>query len=99
VVPTGTETTDLHWTYLGYADDTPEMRELRLKQSNLVGPAGFVSMEDGAVGGFVQRGIRAAGELDAVIELGGHGTGSQDFRATEASIRGFWRADRTHMGP
>ncbi len=98
VIPTGTETTDLNWTYLGYADDTPEMRKLRLKQSNLVGPAGFVSMEDGAVGGFVQRGIQAAGDFEAVIELGGHGTESQDFRATEASIRGFWRAYRTHMG-
>ena len=98
VVPTGTDSTDLHWTYLGYADDTAELRELRLKQSNLVGPAGFVSMEDGAVGGFVQRGIRAAGGEEAVLELGGHDTQSQDFRATESSIRGFWRAYRTHMG-
>ncbi|MFL6694863.1 MAG: aromatic ring-hydroxylating dioxygenase subunit alpha [Ramlibacter sp.] len=98
VVPTGTDRTDLHWTYLGYADDTPEMRTLRLKQSNLVGPAGFVSMEDGAVGGFVQRGISAAGDLEGVIELGGIDTESQDYRATESSIRGFWRAYRTHMG-
>lgn len=97
VLPTGTATTDLHWTYLGYADDTADMRRLRLKQSNLVGPAGFVSMEDGAVGGFVQRGIQAAGEREAVIEMGGAGTGSADYRATEASIRGFWRAYRTHM--
>ena len=98
VVPTGTDSTDLHWTYLGYADDTAELRELRLKQSNLVGPAGFVSMEDGAVGGFVQRGIRAAGGEEAVLDLGGHDTQSQDLRATESSIRGFWRAYRTHMG-
>jgi phenylpropionate dioxygenase-like ring-hydroxylating dioxygenase large terminal subunit len=98
VIPTGTQTTDLHWTYLGYADDTPQLRELRLKQSNLVGPAGFVSMEDGAVGGFVQRGIENASGEQAVIELGGHDTQSQEFRATESSIRGFWRAYRTHMG-
>jgi len=97
IVPTGPETTDLHWTYLGYADDTPEMRTLRLKQSNLVGPAGFVSMEDGAVGGFVQRGIEAAGQQESVIELGGHECETQEFRATEASVRGFWRAYRTHM--
>ncbi len=97
VLPTGTATTDLHWTYLGYADDTDDMRRLRLKQSNLVGPAGFVSMEDGAVGGFVQRGIQAAADREAVIEMGGAGTESADYRATEASIRGFWRAYRTHM--
>ena len=32
---------DLHWTYLGFADDTPELRALRLRQGNLVGPGGF----------------------------------------------------------
>ena len=98
VVPTATGSTDLHWTYLGYADDTDELRQLRLKQANLVGPAGFVSMEDGAVGGFVQRGIETAGALESIVELGGHDTRSQDFRATESSVRGFWRAYRTHMG-
>lgn len=97
IVPRGVGRTDLHWTYLGYVDDTPEMRELRLKQANLVGPAGYVSLEDGAVGGFVQRGIEAAGDVDAVIELGGDTAASQDTRATEASVRGFWRAWRQHM--
>ena len=60
IVPRGVDATDLNWTYLGFADDTPELRAHRLKQNNLVGPAGYVSMEDGAVGGFVQRGIAAA---------------------------------------
>ena len=60
IVPRGVDATDLNWTYLGFADDTPELRAMRLKQDNLAGPAGFVSMEDGAVGGFVQRGIAAA---------------------------------------
>jgi anthranilate 1,2-dioxygenase large subunit/terephthalate 1,2-dioxygenase oxygenase component alpha subunit len=97
ILPTAVDSTDLHWTYLGFADDTQELRRMRLKQANLVGPAGFVSMEDGAVGGFVQRGIAAAPAEGSVIELGGHDTCSQDYRATEASIRGFWRAYRTHM--
>ena len=60
VLPKGRTSTELNWTYIGYADDTPEQRKVRLKQPNLVGPAGFVSMEDGAVGGFVQRGIAGA---------------------------------------
>jgi anthranilate 1,2-dioxygenase large subunit/terephthalate 1,2-dioxygenase oxygenase component alpha subunit len=98
IVPTGVDTTDLEWTYIGFTNDTPELRQMRLKQSNLVGPAGFVSMEDGAVGGFVQRGISAAPSAVSIMELGGHDTQSQDFRATEASIRGFWRAYRTHTG-
>ena len=61
VVPRGVGKMDLVWTYFGFADDTPEMNRRRLKQQNLVGPAGFISMEDGCVGGFVQRGIAAAG--------------------------------------
>lgn len=98
IVPKGTDSMDLHWTYIGFTDDTPALREMRLKQSNLVGPAGYVSMEDGAVGNFVQRGIAGAEEMESVIELGGFESKSQDFRATESSIRGFWKAYRAFMG-
>ena len=98
VLPRGTERADLHWTYIGYTDDTREQRTVRLKQSNLVGPAGFISMEDGAVGGFVMRGIAGARGLEAVIEMGGDGAGSSEGRATETSVRGFWKAWRRHMG-
>ena len=98
IVPRGVDATDLNWTYLGFTDDTPELRAHRLKQNNLVGPAGYVSMEDGAVGGFVQRGIAAAADELSVIEMGGAGAETQETRATEASVRGFWKAYRTHMG-
>jgi len=98
VLPAGQERTTLNWTYLGYADDTPQQRTVRLKQLNLVGPAGFISMEDGAVGGFVQRGIAGANDLQAVVEMGGADTGSAEGRAVENSVRGFWKAYRQHMG-
>ena len=98
VLPKGLQRTELNWTYLGYADDTPEQRSMRLKQSNLVGPAGFISMEDGAVGGFVQRGIAGAQGESSVVEMGGDEIGSSEGRATEASVRGFWKAWRHHMG-
>lgn len=98
VLPRGVERTELNWTYLGYADDTPEQRRVRLKQSNLIGPAGFISMEDGAVGGFVQRGIAAAEQEQAVVEMGGGSAGTAETRATEASVRGFWKAWRAQMG-
>ena len=62
VVPLGPDKMEIRWTYFGFEDDPPEMTRRRLKQQNLVGPAGFVSMEDGCVGGFVQRGIAAAGD-------------------------------------
>jgi anthranilate 1,2-dioxygenase large subunit/terephthalate 1,2-dioxygenase oxygenase component alpha subunit len=98
VLPRGPEATELHWTYFGFADDSPEMQRRRLKQANLVGPAGYVSMEDGCVGGFVQRGVAAAAEVLSVVNMGGDGTESQATRATEVSVRGFWRAYRRYMG-
>jgi anthranilate 1,2-dioxygenase large subunit len=97
VVPRGTDRTDLHWTLLGFAEDTPEQRLVRLKQANLVGPAGYISMEDGCVGGFVQRGIAGASGEQAVLEMGGASTESSESRVTEASVRGFWKAYRARM--
>nr|WP_254228770.1 aromatic ring-hydroxylating dioxygenase subunit alpha [Burkholderia gladioli] len=98
ILPRGTRQTELNWTYLGFEDDTPELREMRLRQSNLVGPAGYVSMEDGCVGGFVQRGIEGASECRSVLEMGGDDAESSSSRVTEASIRGFWKAYRNAMG-
>ncbi|VIO68882.1 Terephthalate 1,2-dioxygenase, terminal oxygenase component subunit alpha 1 [Bradyrhizobium ivorense] len=98
IVPRGPDKTDLHWTLLGFAEDTPEQRMTRLKQANLVGPAGYISMEDGCVGGFVQRGILGAPDEQAIIEMGGSGTDSSESRVTEASVRGFWKAYRARMG-
>ena len=98
VVPKGVGDMELHWTYFGFADDSDDMRRRRLKQANLVGPAGYVSMEDGCVGGFVQRGVAAAGDEVSVVNMGGEGAESQETRATEASVRGFWKAYRRYMG-
>ncbi len=97
-VPRGTDAMDLHWTYLGFADDTPELRKRRLKQANLVGPAGFVSMEDGCIGGFVQRGAMAAADELSVVEMGGAEARTTDTRATETAVRGFWQIYRRLMG-
>jgi len=55
-------------------------------------------MEDGAVGGFIQRAIPGAEEECSVIEMGGHEHAPQPTRATEASVRGFWNAWRPLMG-
>jgi phenylpropionate dioxygenase-like ring-hydroxylating dioxygenase large terminal subunit len=96
-LPKGQTSTDLHWTYLGFADDTPDQRRRRLRQANLMGPGGYVSLEDGAVGGFVQRGIVSASDESAIVAMGGEGVGSQDTRATETSVRGFWKVWRALM--
>src|SRR3982075_1477373 len=97
VVPRGLERTELVWTCFGYADDDDAMTELRLRQANLIGPSGFISMEDGAATGFVQRGIRGADDEESVVEIGGSGTSSEESRVSEAAVRGFWKAYRRHM--
>ena len=75
------------------------MQPRAAQAANLVGPAGYVSMEDGCVGGFVQRGAAAAADELSVIEMGGEQRRSRrTTRATEASVRGFWKAYRRHMG-
>ena len=98
VLPKGIAETELNWTYIGFKGDTPEQRKARLKQLNLVGPAGLVSMEDGCVGGFVQRGTATAGGERAIVQMGGDSIASGETRATEASVRGFWKAYCQHMG-
>jgi anthranilate 1,2-dioxygenase large subunit len=98
IVPRGTGKTDLNWIILGFAGDSSEQRLVRLKQTNLVGPAGFISMEDGCVGGFVQRGIAGSPHERAILEMGGASAESSESRVTEASVRGFWKAYRAKMG-
>ena len=97
VVPRGPEKTDLHWTLLGFEGDTPEQRMVRIKQANLVGAAGYISMEDGCVGGFVQRGVAGAPDQRAVLEMGGALAESSESRVSEAALRGFWQQYRALM--
>ena len=97
VVPQGLERTELIWTCFGYETDDELLTELRLRQANLIGPSGFISMEDGAATGFVQRGIRGAGDEESVVEMGGSGTSSEESRVSEAAVRGFWKAYRQYM--
>src|SRR5262249_43637080 len=77
--------------------DDADMTERRLRQANLIGPAGYISMEDGAAPGFVQRGVATAPDLLSVVEMGGASVASDDNRVTEAAVRGFWKAYRGYM--
>jgi anthranilate 1,2-dioxygenase large subunit/terephthalate 1,2-dioxygenase oxygenase component alpha subunit len=96
--PNGLDKTNLEWIYFGYADDTPDMRRRRLRHLNLGGPAGFVSMEDGCIGGFVERGIATAQDETSIVAMGGSGIVSETTRATEAAVRGFWTFWRRLVG-
>jgi anthranilate 1,2-dioxygenase large subunit/terephthalate 1,2-dioxygenase oxygenase component alpha subunit len=98
IVPKGTHESELRWIAFGYEDDDERKLNGRLKQANMMGPAGLIAMEDGMIGGLVQRGI--AGDLDqaAVIEMGGHGIEPiPGSRVSEGSVRGFWTGYRALM--
>ncbi|MGH7093183.1 MAG: hypothetical protein ACREFB_06590, partial [Stellaceae bacterium] len=84
--------------HLGFASDDEAMRERRLRQGNLIGAAGYISMEDGCVGGFVQRALQYNDDESGIVMMGGHEAQSQNFRASEAAIRGFWKQYRATMG-
>ena len=99
LIPKGPDHSELVWTLLGYEDDDEAQTAIRVRQANLVGPAGLVSLEDGAITNFVHRGLAGSREDDAaVVELGGADALSAPHRVTENCVRGFWKGWRETMG-
>ena len=96
--PRGVDKTELDWIHLGFDTDDEAMTERRLRQGNLIGAAGYIAMEDGCIGGFVQRALRQNDDGAGLVMMGGHDAESQPFRASEAAIRGFWKHYRALMG-
>ena len=81
--PRGVDEVEMFQTMFGYDDDPPEMMLHRLRQANLVGPAGLVSMEDGEAIEIAPPRLRPDGDRATVIELGGGGVISdRDYRVT-----------------
>ena len=98
MVPRSSFESELFWTFLGFEEDDERKTRIRLRQSNLFGPAGLISLEDGAIGEFVQNAIRGEREQTTIIEMGGREVGpSPKTRTTETSVRGFWRTYRRFM--
>ena len=98
-VPKGPGGCELQWWILGAEDDTDAERRMRVRQSNLIGPAGLISLEDGVIGGWVQRGTRGDPDEMSLVEMGGRDVApSKDSRVTEVSVRGYWNGYRDLMG-
>ena len=89
---------ELVWTHFGYADDDEALQAMRLKQANLIGPAGLISMEDGEAVEIVQRAVRQAGADSSYIAMGGGRAEDAQHLVTESAIIGFWAAYRRVMG-
>ena len=90
--PQGPDCFELFWTLFGFESDDDEMRRHRLLQSNMGGPAGYVSSEDGEAIELVHRATAEGGDSCSVVEMGGTGDIPDHVatRMNDVSIRGFW---------
>ena len=98
ILPKAPDAFELVFTFFGYEDDDEDMRRRRIKQANFVGPAGYISMEDGYAAELEQQAI--ARDLDACsfLELDGTGAADAENLVSEAAMRGFWQYYREIMG-
>ena len=82
---------ELYWTYFGYTDDDEATTAARMKQANLVGPAGLISMEDGEAVELIQRAIVRDGKECAFLEFGPFDPDAAQDTKGEDAVRAFWR--------
>ena len=91
IVPRGPGLFDLNWTFFGYAADTPEMTQRRVRQANLMGPAGLVSVDDSEVLAMSQQGLGDYPNQELVVEMGGKDVQDQQHMITEVAVRAFYK--------
>ena len=88
---------ELHWTFFGYADDTLEMLERRLRQANLMSSAGLVSADDSEVIKLAQDSVSQYQDDAGVLLMGGRGTADEEHMVTESAVRAFYSHYREVM--
>lgn len=97
IVPNGPNSMIMEWTMFGYADDTEEMTRHRLRQGNLMGPSGFLGLEDNEAMKFVQEGVRRSSSNVNIIKLDSGKVGTSDSLISEAAIRAMYQYYRGVM--
>jgi anthranilate 1,2-dioxygenase large subunit len=98
ILPKGPDAFELVFHFFGYVDDTPELRNLRIKQANLVGPSGYISMEDTEATELVQRGTRRDPDEYSFIEMSRKEVDDDHSAITEKLVRKFWVGYQGIMG-
>ena len=69
IVPTGPHEFIMKWTMFGFEGDDEEMTRHRLRQGNLMGPAGFLGLEDNEAIKFVQDGMQRVPDGEHLVKL------------------------------
>jgi salicylate 5-hydroxylase large subunit len=98
IIPRGPGQHELAWTFFGYEGDDAAMVARRVRQANLMGPAGFVSIDDSEVMKYVQEGIRQSTDSAGVVEMGDKGWREEESHVvTESEIRAMYQYYRGVM--
>lgn len=97
IIPNGPNSMVMQWTMFGYEDDTPEMTRHRLRQGNLMGPAGFLGLEDNEALKFVQEGLRNSSTDNNVVKLDAGHQGTTRNLISESCIRSLYQYYRDVM--
>lgn len=99
LIPRGPHDVEVHYTYFAHQDESEAYRQHRIRQSsNLLGPSGFISLDDGAVFGRQEFSTGAGGEhsfLKGVLPE------ADPYRSTQNDELGgtlYWARYRTLMG-
>ena len=99
IVPTGPHEFIMKWTMFGFEGDDAEMTRHRLRQGNLMGPAGFLGLEDNEAIKFVQDGMQRVPGGQHLVELDpAVPAGTSDTLISEAAIRAMYQHWRQEMG-
>lgn len=97
IVTYGPKEFELVWTSFGYQDDDEEMQNIRIKQNNLIGPAGLISMEDGEAVELAHDGVKRDQDKFSYVGMGGGRAEDVDHLVSEGTIVGFWEFYRCVM--
>jgi anthranilate 1,2-dioxygenase large subunit len=97
IVPRGPNAMDMYWTMFGYEDDTPEMDKHRLRQGNLMGPSGYLGVDDNEAIKFLQDGFKHSYSDTGIVMLEPEKEGSTETLISEASVRSLYRHYREVM--
>ena len=95
IVPRGPHEFQMNWTMFGFEGDDDAMLRHRLRQGNLMGPAGFLGIEDNEAMKFVQDGMKRSLPGDHLVALEPENpAGGSDCLISESAIRAMYKSWR-----